>query len=97
MMTKELMKMIHKSAIEEYGMDNQVIVTIEELSELQKELTKILRDEGSISRLIEEIADVEIMLSQVKEMFALKDEDLEKMKVKKTARLLDRLLKDRKV
>jgi chorismate-pyruvate lyase len=97
MMTKELMKMIHKSAIEEYGMDNQVIVTIEELSELQKELTKILRDEGSISRLIEEMADVEIMLSQVKEMFALKDEDLEKMKIKKTARLLDRLLKDRKV
>jgi chorismate-pyruvate lyase len=97
MMTKELMKMIYKSAIEEYGMDNQVIVTIEELSELQKELTKILRDEGSISRLIEEMADVEIMLSQVKEMFALKDEDLEKMKIKKTARLLDRLLKDRKV
>lgn len=96
MMTKELMKMIHKSAIEEYGMDNQVIVTIEELSELQKELTKILRDEGSISRLIEEMADVEIMLSQVKEMFVIKDEDLEKMKVKKTARLLDRLLKDRK-
>ena len=96
MMTKELMKMIHKSAIEEYGMDNQVIVTIEELSELQKELTKILRDEGSISRLIEEMADVEIMLSQVKEMFKLKDEDLEKMKVRKTARLLDRLLKDRK-
>lgn len=45
------------AAIDTYGTEQQIIVAIEELSELQKELTKIL--------LAEEMADVRIMLLQL--------------------------------
>lgn len=53
------------AAIDTYGTEHQIIVAIEELSELQKELTKILRGKGNKGHLAEEMADVRIMLSQL--------------------------------
>lgn len=53
------------AAIDTYGKEHQIIVAIEELSELQKELTKILRGKGNEEHLAEEMADVRIMLSQL--------------------------------
>lgn len=55
--------------INHFGKRNQVIVAIEELSELQKELCKYLRDDSDLSHLTEEMADVEIMLEQLKIIF----------------------------
>ncbi len=53
------------AAIDKYGVEPQLIVAIEELSELQKEITKYLRGKGSLDHIAEEMADVRIMLSQM--------------------------------
>lgn len=61
-----------------YGQEMQVIVAIEEMAELQKALTKWLRQfkddsgdvqRGTIEEVQEEIADVQIMLDQLKLLF----------------------------
>lgn len=93
-MTKETLETIFRSAIDHYGPGLQMTVAIEELSELQKELCKVLRDHGKIENLIEEIADVEIMLFQIKTIFEISEEDLNKEKGKKAARTLGRILDD---
>lgn len=60
------MNEILNKAIEVYGEDSQLNVAIEEMAELQKEICKRKRGIGSNLNLAEEIADVEIMLSQLK-------------------------------
>ena len=49
---------IIRAALDHYGNDNQVIVAIEELSELQKELCKMQRGEKDVEHIAEEIADI---------------------------------------
>lgn len=60
---------IEHEAIEHYGKEPQMIVAIEELSELIKELTKNLRGENNEDHIAEEIADVHIMINQLELMF----------------------------
>jgi hypothetical protein len=55
--------------IDKNGVKYQMGVCIEELAELTKELTKHLRDKGSEMHTLEEVADVEVCLAQVKLMF----------------------------
>ena len=62
-----------KQAIETYGEDKQKVVAMEELAELQKELSKSIRGEGNIAHISEEMADVEIMLEQLKLMYGNRD------------------------
>ena len=50
------------------GTKYQMGVAIEECAELIKELTKFLRDKGSVMHLCEEIADVEVCLAELKLM-----------------------------
>lgn len=45
------------------GLDHEAIVCVEELSELQKEITKFLRGKGDLNALASEIADVYICLN----------------------------------
>ena len=47
----------------------QIVVAIEELAELQKELTKELRYSKQSDTIAEEMADVEIILEQLKLIF----------------------------
>ena len=54
--------------IEKFG-EKQVVVAIEELSELQKELCKTLRGKADIDHITEELADVWIMFQQMKLYF----------------------------
>ncbi len=56
---------VYRKAADKYGLDKQVVVAIEEMAELQKELCKCLRGEANVEYIIEEIADVEIMLEQL--------------------------------
>ena len=63
------MNEVLKAAIAHYGEQMQVVVAIEELSELQKELTKFLRGQADERHINEEMADVEIMLEQLKIIF----------------------------
>ena len=60
---------ILKAAISECGEKHQIIIAIEELSELIKELTKYLRNGDNEEHLTEEMADVYIMLEQLLIMF----------------------------
>lgn len=57
-----------QEAIAHFGARQQIIVAIEELSELQKELCKFLRY-NKFGNIAEEIADVEIMLEQMIMLF----------------------------
>lgn len=59
------------AAIRTFGDTNQIVVAIEELSELQKELCKLLRGSGDREHIAEEIADVQIMLDQLLHMLEL--------------------------
>lgn len=64
-------KKIYTYLINKFGKKEQITVAIEELSELQKELCKYLRYFGKIdiNHISEEMADVEIMLEQLKVIF----------------------------
>lgn len=63
-----------QNAIDTFGIEKQLIVTIEELSELQKAIAKYLRYNKSdeyVGEIIEEIIDAEIMIRQVKKIFKI--------------------------
>lgn len=59
------------NALIAYGDRNQMIVAIEELSELQKAICKLLRGGEDYASLAEEVADVVIMAEQLQMMFSL--------------------------
>lgn len=61
---------VMEKAITRYGYKAQMIVAIEELSELQKEICKHLRGEENREKLSEEMADAEIMMAQLKIMLS---------------------------
>jgi len=64
---------IYKKALIKWGIDTQILMAAEELGELQHECFKILRGKGDkTDSLAEEIADVEIMLAQLKIIFDFK-------------------------
>lgn len=63
---------VFKAAIEVFGEAAQVTMVFEEMAELQKELCKWIRNGNSVEltqNIAEEIADVEIMLDQMKLIF----------------------------
>lgn len=63
----------YNNAIERYGRGAQCIVAIEELSECQKEICKLLRGKADLEHLAEEVADATIMLEQIRLMFDIND------------------------
>lgn len=60
---------VFREALRKFGNLNQAVVMLEEMSELQKELCKDLRGQTHYAAIAEEIADVEIMLEQMKLLF----------------------------
>lgn len=68
-MTQEREAAILENAIKKFGPRPQVIVAIEEMAELQKELTKWLRGKSKYENMMEEMADVSIMLNQLELIF----------------------------
>ena len=81
-------------AIDTYGEHNQMIVAIEELSELQKEITKTLRGAMDLEHISEEMADVQIILDQLEIMLANRGH-VSKYQNEKTRRLADRIKQTR--
>ena len=63
----------YTNAMLAFGERNQLIVSIEELSECQKEICKILRGGEDYRHLAEEVADATIMLEQIRLMFNIND------------------------
>ena len=84
---------VYSDAVNLYGIDNQMIVALEELSECQKEICKILRGKGNRENLAEEIADATIMLEQLRYIFLINDSVCMAMDAKIT-RLCNRVFED---
>jgi hypothetical protein len=83
-------KAVYKKAIATWSQGSQIIITFEEMAELQKELCKCLRGEANTGHIAEEIADVEIMLGQMKLLFDI-EEMVESYKRHKLIRLGERI------
>jgi hypothetical protein len=71
--------------------EKDMIHNIEELAELQKELTKFLRGKLRREKLIEEIADVEIALKNIKKYFDIKELEMIKIWGKKKNKIHEEL------
>ena len=88
-------KAIMQKAIQHYDIKTEIIVCIEELSELTKELTKRLRDsEHSVYGIIEETADVSIVLDEIKLIFGI-SAGVESVRAEKLKRLEGRIDNDK--
>ena len=80
-----------EKAIETYGKDMQLNVAIEEFSELIKEICKHKRGEDNLDHIIEEMADCQIMLSQLGVIFGINIKDIHLIILKKLDRLEGRI------
>lgn len=75
-----------KNGIEKFG-ELQLIVAIEELSELQKVICKDFRGYIDINDIAEEVTDVIICLSTIKEYYKITDEQIQRIANVKMERL----------
>lgn len=66
-------KKVYVQAVEQWGVEAQLVVALEELNECGKELCKVLRGKGNMVHLAEEVADATIMLEQIRIMFDIND------------------------
>lgn len=89
-MTGKEISEICADAIVKNGWRAQAVVALEELSEAQKEICKMLRGQGDDDHLAEEIADATIVLQQMALAFGIAGSVLEWID-KKAQRLADRL------
>lgn len=77
-LTGEEKERIIKQSINWDGATLKYIVAVEELSELQKEITKQLRDESEYMNFLEELADVYICLEYLKAINKVDEDMLDK-------------------
>lgn len=82
---------IYKSAISAFGVEEQLCVAIEEMSELIKEICKHNRHNENYMQIAEEIADVEIMLEQLKKVIFMCELEVDVYKEMKLKRLKERV------
>lgn len=88
-------KLILASAIDKYGVQAQVMMAIEEMAELTKALCKLPRSTGGddtkarIGHVREELADVQIMIDQMKLIYG----DTEEIEQEKLDRL-EKMIRD---
>ena len=81
---------IYRAAIQRWGIRAQIMMVYEEMAELQKELCKNGRGKNNIEQIADEVADVEIMLAQLKIIFNIQDL-VEQHRAFKLARLRSRI------
>lgn len=81
---------VYQRAIAKWGEDAQMKMVLEEMSELQKEICKLWRGKDNKDAIADEVADVEIMLGQLKVMLDI-GRDVEEHKRTKLLRLQQRL------
>lgn len=83
-----------KTIAEYYGLENQLRQLAEECSELAVEANHSARKGSVTVRLIEEIADVEIMLEQVRYLAGIQESDIVKTRFYKLERQMKRILRE---
>lgn len=77
--------------ISHYGKQAQKLMVLEEMAELQKEVCKSFRGKRNRDEIIEEMADVYIMLEQLQLMYGINDEVLEGIAQEKIERQMERM------
>lgn len=90
-MNDQTKTLLLRQALEKYGEPIQLIMVIEEIAELTKEISKYFRGKNNRENIIEEVGDVYIMLEQMKMIFDISAEELEITMSKKIKRLEDLL------
>ncbi len=83
---------LYERALRVWHKEPQMLQVIEEMSELTKEILKnVNRKKDNVAEIIEETADVEIMLEQLKCCYQIADavDAYKKEKLKKIAQRLD--------
>lgn len=92
-MTEVNEKELYKRALRVWGKEPQMLQVIEEMSELIKEILKnVNRKKDNIDAIIEETADVEIMLGQLKCCYGI-DDKINAYKAEKL-KMIDKRLDD---
>lgn len=77
----------YQKIIEYYGINNQLKKLTEEVYELQESIL----EQHNIEHILEEYADVEVILEQIKQYFKLDNDKIELIKDYKVARQLYRI------
>lgn len=70
-------KEIVQRSLETYGNGIQLVVCMEELSELTQAISKEIRGKDDRNNLVEEMADVIICLEILKQVFEITDKDID--------------------
>lgn len=84
--------MIDASAeIEQIRGLRNLIIAMEELSELQQAISKILRGKGDKLNVMEELVDVEVVMETVKNTMSITEQELDKVRYIKLKRLEDKI------
>lgn len=81
---------IYTAAVKKFGKEHQLVLCMEEMAELTKELSKNMRGSKNITNISEKMADVEIMLEQLRVIFGNRSE-VDTIKAEKLLRLADRV------
>jgi len=80
-----------KIIIKNYGIQHQKLKAIEELTELSQAIVKDLLKEDVIDNIIEEIADVYVMLEQLKIIYNIKEQKINNIASQKIERTLKKI------
>lgn len=73
-MPYEERRAVYEAAIEHYGTYSQFMVAVEEMAKLTKVLAKSFRPEGfTLEKLVDEVADVTVMMEQLRLIFSVND------------------------
>lgn len=84
-----------REVIDYHGNSQQVDKTIEEMSELMKELLKCRIVGGSAAAITEEMADCHVMFHQLMTIYDIEPSDIEQVALAKIHRLKRRIYGDR--
>ena len=81
---------------EHYGYSEQSLILNEELSELIQAISKYRRNNSKkiFDNIIEEIADVEVMLHQIKYLLGINPKYIEQIKIEKVNRTKERIVRE---
>lgn len=90
---KQIPDDICEKVVKRFGKTAQLIMAMEEMSELIQALSKDVRGKGSRNNISEEIADVEIMLAQLKIIYR-NDNDVDEWRADKLSLLQKRIDKE---
>jgi len=82
---------IYEQTLKTWGLDSQLGMVQEECAELIKVINKYHRHAASISQLIEECVDVELMIEQMRVAFCDEQNTWDRIRIEKLERLANLL------